>query len=309
MVSMHFIRPLWLFALVPWGLLGISLLRQKPALLAWEQVCDAQLIKHLIAKNGKTTHTFAVSLMLASAFFMIISLAGPTWSRYLVPTYKQTLPTVFLLDLSSSMREKDLAPNRLARAKFKLHDLLKIKDAGQFALIAYSEAPFVVSPVTDDGETIDTLLPALTEDVLPVEGNRLDYALEKAEKLLKNSQSSTGNILVLTATIPSDAAINRASQLADEGYFVSVMPILKDSSSNSLFLPLSQAGRGTMLTLSDDQKDLNRFLKFKSNKKNYTINNKNEVYVWKDEGRWFLIPALLLFLPAFRRDWILRINT
>ena len=305
----HFIRPLWLVAFLPLAALAWRLFRQVPVMHAWTMICDNHLLPWLIQMSGRSKRTRPLLMLMASASLMIISLAGPTWSRLPVPTYQQIQPRIVVLDLSSEMLDRDLSPDRLSRAKFKLHDLFQHRDAGQFGLVVYTSEPFVVSPLTDDGQTIDALLPSLTPAVMPVQGNHLEKALQEAFELIKQAGSETGQILVLTGHPPSQAAIDAAKTLAKKGIDTSVIPVVGNTALISLFEPLSSAGHGHLIPFTDTTADLNQWLAMSSTNQRYGINLQHDIPIWKDQGRWFLVMALLLLLPVFRRGWLQRINT
>ncbi len=310
MTEFHFIRPLWLFIFLPvLALMWWCLRRQAPTMTAWGKVCDSHLLPYLIQTKGYSRRTISWLLLFASVVFMIISLAGPTWSRLPVPTYKQIKPRVVVLDMSDAMLVNDLPPDRLNRAKFKLHDLFQRKDVGQFGLVVYTGEPFVVSPLTDDGQTIDALLPSLTPDVMPVEGQQLASALEQAGQLIAQAGFQQGQVIVLSATPPSADAVRVAKKLSNMGVNTSVMPILShDMSRDPRFLQLAKAGHGELIPFSDTSTDIEQWLAATRGNEHYLTNVHNEIPVWRDQGRWFLIPALLLLLTTFRRGWLQRMT-
>lgn len=305
----HFIRPFWLLAILPLVLLGFGLMRQRSVIQAWQAICDAHLLAPLLQMQGHSKRAFSICVLLGSGLCMILGLAGPTWSRLPVPIYQQVQPRVVLLDMSDTMLAKDLPPDRLTRAKFKLHDLLQQHEIGQVGLIAYTSEPFVVSPLTDDGQTIDALLPMLTPNVMPVQGNQLEKAITEAQKLITATGAQSGEILVLTAQLPSDVAVSAARVAANQGFHVSIIPMLEDKSAAPLFEPLAKAGLGDVISFTNDQHDLKAWLANTHTKATYQTNEMDDIPVWRDEGRWFLIPALLLLLPVFWRGWLQRINT
>lgn len=306
MLAFHFIRPWWLLALIP--LLGLlwRLLRQRPLMQAWEEVCDAHLLKALVQSKSNSKRMNALSWLFLSATMMIVGLAGPTWTRLPTPTYREIQPRVLILDMSDSMLEKDLSPDRLTRAKFKLHDLFQQKNMGQLALIAYTDESFVVSPLTDDAKTIDTLLPSLTQDIMPVQGQRLASALEEAQILLKQADYDYGQVLVLAAGVPSNEDIQIAKNLAAQGLHISVIPLMKEATRYPLFQRLATAGKGELIPYTDTSKDVQSWLKLHERHQQYQ-NQQNDVPTWKDEGSWFLFPALFLLLPVFRKGWLQRV--
>lgn len=307
--SIHFLRPFWFLAVIPLFLVGFIGLKQKSVIDAWRMVCDAELLPHLLQIKGRSKCAWPLFLLMSSGLCMIIALAGPTWSRIAVPTYQQINPRVILLDMSLDMMEHDLSPNRLTRAKFKLHDILINRDAGQLGLIVYTGEPFVVSPLTDDGQTIDSLLEYLTPAIMPIRGNRLERALSEAKTLITNAGSQSGEILVLTSKIPSSLSVDAAQAVANSGFHISVMPILEDKAALPLFEPLAKAGRGRVIALTNTNADIEQWLASTHVKSTYQINDMNDIPLWRDEGRWFILIALLLLLPAFWRGWFTRINT
>ncbi len=305
MSAFHFIRPFWLLAILPLAVLAGGLLWRTPVAQAWSQVCDPHLLPYLIETHGRVKRARPQLLLFASALFMIMSLAGPTWSRLPAPTFKKMQARVVLLDLSSDMLVRDLSPDRLTRAKFKLHDLFQRHDAGQLGLVVYTSVPFVVSPLTEDGETIDALLPSLVPDIMPVEGYALSPALKEAAKLIKQAGFQAGQLLVLTAHPPSSVAIRTARALAKDGIETSIIPIQDHASPVSAFNDLALSGKGRMIALQETDADLSQWQALSQPHVSYAA-NQTDFPIWRDQGHWFLMPALLLLLPVFRRGWLQR---
>lgn len=304
MANIHFLRPWWFLALLPLLVFLLLLWQQKPKLKAWEAICDPHLLAHLLQKQGQKGGSNPLFFLFLSVFFFILSASGPTWYQLSVPAYKPILPRVLVLDLSEHMMESDLSPDRLSRAKFKLRDILSRKDVGQFGLVVFTGEPFVVSPLTDDGQTIAALLPTLTPDIMPVGGHRLETALSEAAQLIHGAGYKRGQILVLTADAPLPKAIARAKTLAAEGIDSSVLALRSDKILNPLFQQFASAGNGALFPYSPDPDDLNRWLSLSTNQASFALSSQEDIPLWRDEGRWFLIPCLLLLLPLFRRGFL-----
>lgn len=310
MNEFHFLRPWWLWALIPAVGMVIGLLKSKQAVTVWSKICDAHLLQPLLISHGRGQRSAGILSVFLCICSLILALAGPTWSKIMVPTYQHLNPHLILLDLSNDMLMQDLSPDRLTRAKFKIHDLLTQPQAGQFGLMVYSSEPFVVSPLTDDAQTIDILLSPLSPKILPVEGNRLDQALLEAKTMFNDIGLHSGQILVLTGQVPSSDAVDAAQKLGQEGYSVSIMPLLADAAARPLFAPLAKAGHGIVLSFTDSNADIQRWLALRNRtERRYQLNQQDDVTIWQDQGRWFLIPGLLLFLPMFRREWFERIGS
>ncbi len=307
--QLHFLRPEWFFACIPLCLLAYFFLRQKAVPHVWDTICDKHLLPHLIQVQGHGARKRAQWFLLGSAFFMIIALTGPTGKQLPTPTYHPVHPRLVVMDLSSAMFEKDLKPSRLIRAKFKLHDLFQYQDKGQFGLIVYTKEPFVVSPLTLDAQTIDALVDQLDPNIMPVGGMNLADALKEAEHLIQQSGATYGDLLVLTGTPPSEAAIRSAKKRYQKHIRTSVLMLTPSKARQNAFLALAKAGGGAAIPFQNTEADLKQWLTQSTLDETFQENLNNTIPVWRDDGRWFLIPALLCLLPAFRRFWLMRVQS
>ncbi len=262
--QLHFLRPDWFFALIPLGFIAWRLLRQKAIPHAWETACDKHLLPHLIKINGHMARKRAQFYLICAALFMIISLTGPTGKQLPTPTYHPVHPRLVVMDLSDAMLKKDLTPNRLTRAKFKLHDLFQHQDKGQFGLIVYTGEPFIVSPLTFDAQTIDALIDQLEPGIMPVGGMNLALALKEGEHLIKQTGAIYGDVLVLTGTSPSELAIKAAAKLKKKHIRTSVLSLTKNQTAASAFNAFAKAGGGQNILFQNTEADLKQWLSQKS---------------------------------------------
>ena len=302
----HWIRSTYLWLYLPYAVLLWRVWVRNPSLRDWSMICDPHLLTHLVVNQKTRGRAWGCICLFLSLALVIFSLAGPTWSRLPVPTYQRVMPRVVVLDLSSAMLETDLKPNRLARAKFKLHDLFSLPDQGQTGLIAYTKEPFVVSPLTSDARTMDAWVNVLNPSLMPVQGQNLSGALTRAQQLIEQTGVRYGQVLVLTAQTPDESSIHTAARLQHQGIEVSVLPMVADQAANWRFKPFARAGGGRVFTLNNDTTDLKAWLSKRDWQAQFLRQGEQEIPVWRDQGRWFLIPALLLFLPCFQRGWLLR---
>ena len=109
-------------------------------------------------------------------------------------------PVMLVLKVTPTMLTSDLAPSRLERARQKIADLLKAHDGMPAGLIAYSGSAHLVLPPTPDREIVLSLAHALSPDIMPREGDRLDEAVALADRILKEGGQG-GSIVVLADTV------------------------------------------------------------------------------------------------------------
>ena len=100
---------------------------------------------------------------------------------------------------------EDIKPNRLTRARFKLIDVLREIKEGSVSLIVYGDDAYVVSPLTEDSNTIMSIVPTLNPNLLPERGSNVEDGFEKAYELIKNGGFKSGDLLLITDGIDSQA--------------------------------------------------------------------------------------------------------
>jgi len=297
---------------------------QKRHHTQWQHVCDPHLLPHLISHQRETKKLPTLIILTIIWILSITVLAGPTWEKLPQPIYENKLSQVILLDMSENMYVQDLKPSRLERAKYKMIDLLRQSQETQVGLIAYTQQPFVVSPLTDDANTLLSIIPELNTSVMPVLGHNLPEALKQAKKLLKNNHATRGNILLFTANTANKAAINAAKQLKHEGYVLSVIGIgttagapvpdldggfVKDD-NNKIILNklhpqalqrLAAAGGGRYITITNTDEDIKLLLDFESHQlKNLQRPLQKKIPLWKDQGYYFFPLLFPIILIGFR---------
>jgi Ca-activated chloride channel family protein len=123
---------------------------------------------------------------------------------------------VVAIDLSDSMLAEDVSPNRLARAKRKIVDLLRIIEGDRIGLVAFSGAAFLQSPLTQDRGAIEIFLDSLDTNLIPVKGTSLRSALESSLKAFEMAESTSRVLLMLTDGEELDEGSMHAAELAKQ---------------------------------------------------------------------------------------------
>lgn len=306
--------------------------KSKSGLSEWTNHCDPHLLTHLIANNNKSTRYFLPYLLLSFWIITTLALAGPTWSLYAQNVYQKNIARVIALDVSQAMNTHDIAPSRLERAKYKILDILHNIKEGQTGMIVFSSTPFVVSPLTSDTNTIASQIPVIDSSIVPVQGSNLKAALQKSASLLNQAGYSRGEIILITASRPTDEDLEEAAKLAKNGYITSILGIgtsqggvltdekgslITDKNGNAIVASLdsnslknlAQSANGIYTEFSNDSSDIQQLLNHTNlnnlkNNPNQTTETKN---LWKDEGHWLI--WLLIILCAFiaRKGWLEKI--
>jgi Ca-activated chloride channel family protein len=233
----HFLRPWWLLALLPAALFLVLLIKNRHGRGNWIDVCDAELLQFILEDKPVEQRRGGLMAGGLACLLTIAALAGPTWQRLPSPAFRNDSALVIALDLSASMDAADIKPSRIAKARYKIADLLKQRKDGQTALLVYGGDAFTVTPLTGDTATIASQLEALTTDIMPSPGTNAGIAIRKAVELLQQAGLAKGHILLVTDGVDADSAALADHWLGD--YRLSVLGL-----GTSAGAPIQQAGGG-----------------------------------------------------------------
>ncbi|WP_223786630.1 vWA domain-containing protein [Marinicella meishanensis] len=220
----HFLRPAWLWLLLPGALVLYFWLNNSSRQDGWQQSCDPELLQAMQLQSAANASRW-LWLYWPIMVLTVLALAGPAVRQMPVPMVKNQSALIVALDVSKSMLADDLKPSRLQRAKFTIQDLLVNRQDGQTALVVYSGDAFVVTPLTDDTETIVALLDVLNPSIMPVSGTNTVAALDKATDLLTQAGVTQGQILLVTDRIDLYKTKDRLREVSDRGTTVHVLAV------------------------------------------------------------------------------------
>ena len=295
----------------------------------WTAVVDPHLLPYLLVGTQRASTLWWLLLPMLGWVIFVIALAGPAWQQVPTPVFKKEQALVIVLDCSPAMLAEDINPSRIARAKYKLMDLLKTRKEGQTALVVFSGEPYVVAPLTQDSQTLINLLPALSPELMPASGQRIDLALSQAAQLINQTGAKGGEILLITGgLLEKENLENQLKDLKSQGIATTVYGVgtaagspiprpqggfLKDERGN-IFMAhldvarlrdLAVAGGGKFVLMSlnnDDIQELNQALKPTVPWQSNAQHSELDLTLWRDEGHWVVLLILPVFLLAlFRR--------
>src|SRR5262245_37126793 len=134
--SFHFLRPLWLAALLPVAAMVALIRHRQSAEAQWGGLIAPNLLQHLLVRPDRRWRLDPVYLVGFALALGIVALAGPSWRRELPPFVEDKAPLMIVLAVSPSMDQHDVAPSRLERAKQKVRDLLAARKGARTGLVA-----------------------------------------------------------------------------------------------------------------------------------------------------------------------------
>ncbi len=330
MDNFHFLRPVFLYGLIPAFLLVCLVLFIQSNRSTWTRAIDPALLPFLLDKDSSPKATYPVFGLLLLWSLGLVALAGPVWQQIPVPVQEREDALVIVADMSLSMYANDVAPNRAVRTQRKIIDVLNSRrEEGQTALVVYAGDAHAVTPLTDDVETINNLVPSLQPNIMPIEGSRPATGIELAISLLDNASLPQAQILLITDGINSDDIGAIRNLLDVTAHTLSVLGVgtedgapipmaeggfLRDS-GNAIVIPRLERGllqelatttggryADALLTDQDIEYLLDQSI-FDENEN--LVDVEREFDIWYETGPWLLLLALPLAALAFRRGWVL----
>lgn len=227
----HFASPMWLLGLmlIPlgWGWYKYCSKTATANLKGLNKFIDQKLLPHLIIKHANSSkqknYGWAYALL---TFCIIMALANPRWNFDDIDAYQNTSSIVILLDLSASMNATDIAPSRIVRARQNIEDLINLSKGLKIGLVGFAGNAHLISPITDDIQTIRTYIPALDTDLTNLQGNSLIDALKMGAELLANEPGDKKSILLISdGNYPNKDFSKQLQQLQAHKIQVHVMGI------------------------------------------------------------------------------------
>lgn len=325
----HFLRPLWLLALLPVLLFFIAMWRVNSVVTAWDKAIDKSLLPYLLDRSKNASQRTPLLLLLSAWLLSVVALAGPVWDKLPQPVQQREDALVIVMDLSLSMFAPDHEPSRLDLAKRKLRDILALREEGQTALVVYAGDAHTVTPLTDDVVTIAALVPSLSPNIMPLFGSNPTAAIDLAIGLLDDTEANRGKILLMTDGIRGfDEELLITEQLEDTDYELLIMGIgteegapirtndgsLLTDESGAMIIPTLNKnvlqslanrvnGRYHDIQLADS--DLVYLLtEFELLDEDQLSEVEEEFDVWYEVGPWLLLLVLPIAALSFRRGWL-----
>lgn len=327
LADFHFLRPLWLLvtviavgAMIVWHRRG-NAGKHSP----WQGVIDPELAEVLLDDPEQGNRQRQSTLLILAMTLLGVALAGPTWQRLPQNVERGTDALFIVLDLSLSMYAQDVAPSRLVQARHKVIDILRQREEGYTALIAFAGDAHAVAPLTDDVATIENLLSALEPGMMPVFGSDIADALRLTRDVIDRSGVQQSRIIIITD------GIDRIIDVTRERSTNHPISILAVGTAEGAPIPLDFAGQegrflqndagttiipqldedkladiaelsfGRYARLAADTSDVDHLLALPLPQPDQTEQVDRQFDVWADAGFWLLIPVALLLLPTFRR--------
>lgn len=137
-------------------------------------------------------------LRLGAVLLTGLALARPQTSRIDDAIELEGIDIVLSLDVSGSMEERDLAPNRLEAAKAVIRDFVGRRPSDRLGLVLFAHEAYTYVPLTLDHATFLRMLGELQLGIIDGKGTAIGNGLGVALARLRRSEARSKVVILLT---------------------------------------------------------------------------------------------------------------
>ncbi|MFP4474862.1 MAG: VWA domain-containing protein [Desulfatibacillaceae bacterium] len=205
---------LWLAPLVVFVRVVVARRRRR----ALEAFAEADLLPRLAPLETRGRAVVRGVLYTLAFAMLVLAAAGPRWGEHYEEVRQKGVDIIVAVDVSRSMLVEDVKPNRLARARREVADLVNVVTGDRLGLVAFAGAAFLQCPLTLDYQALEMFLGQLSPDLIPVPGTDLGDAIDIAVQGFSDESDTDRVILLLTDGEDNEGAgLGAADKAAGQG--------------------------------------------------------------------------------------------
>ena len=174
------------------------------------------------------------ALLVGALACLGVALAGPRLGTALREARQESLDLLIALDVSDSMRVKDVAPSRLQRAKLEIERIVDERRGDRVGLVIFAGEAFLQCPLTTDRSALRLFLDAAEPEQVAVQGTDFARALSVADQAFNASAGTGGDerpraLLVVSDGEDHEGGLNaEADALRDDGVTILALGVGTD---------------------------------------------------------------------------------
>ena len=191
---------------------------------------------------------------------IVISLARPQRIVENKQRYSEGIDIMLALDISDSMLEKDLSPNRLDAAKDVARKFIKGRFQDRIGLVVFAGDAMSVSPPTTDYEMLYQYLDEINNTLISTSGTAIGSALAACINRLRDVPSKSKLLILITdgdntaGTLDPHTAADLAKSFGIKVYTIAIGKDSKNVKVDETTLrEIAKEGNGSFFRASDNQ--------------------------------------------------------
>jgi len=156
-------------------------------------------------------------LIQLALIFLIIAIANPQTGTKLDKVKREGIDIFIALDVSNSMLAEDILPNRLARAKQSISQLVDKLSGDRIGIIVFAGKAYVQLPLTTDYAAAKLFLSTINTNMVPAQGTAIGEAIQLATDAFDVPERNKAIIVISDGEDHEENAIVATRQASSQG--------------------------------------------------------------------------------------------
>jgi len=192
--------------------------RKKKLLIRFGKI---ESVRKLISQVSYGAQYIKAILLIIIALLLVFVLARPQYGAIQRPIIQRGVDIMIAIDVSNSMLARDITPNRLARAKEQLRNLIHRVKGDRIGIIAFAGDAFIACPLTLDKGLAADILDSIDTKTVPIQGTAIGDAIRMAMRAYERSGQGHKVLILLTDGEDHEGApLEAAKEAAKSGIII-----------------------------------------------------------------------------------------
>lgn len=187
---------------------------------------DPILLAPLMPAVSKYRPDIKYAIMLTVIGLFSVLLARPQFGSKLETVKRQGIEVIIALDISNSMLAQDVQPNRLAKAKRIISQLVDKMQNDKVGMIVFAGDAFTQLPITSDYISAKMFLETIDPSLISKQGTAIGAAIDLATRSFTPNEGVGRTIILITDGENHEDGVDEAIKRATEkGIQVNVLGV------------------------------------------------------------------------------------
>jgi Ca-activated chloride channel family protein len=187
---------IWLWVVPAAGMLFfLASFRRKAEL---KRFGDLALVQRLVLSFSPTRRLWKQLLILGALTCMVLALAQPHLRKKETLVERKGVDIMIAIDVSNSMLARDVAPNRLEKAKLELAGLVDKLKGNRIGIVAFAGEAVIQCPLTLDHNAVKLFLSTISPNLISFQGTNIGKAIAVATQAFQDKEKDSKAVILLT---------------------------------------------------------------------------------------------------------------
>jgi Ca-activated chloride channel family protein len=207
--------------LVPAAILALGLRTPRRLLTRWRYSLAPLAAQGPVSLRVRLRH-LPVVLRTGAVGLCVLALARPQGSREMFESSSEGIDIVLALDMSGSMQEPDMFPNRFSAEQDVVRSFIRQRENDRIGVVVFGSEAYPFCPLTSDHKLLDQMLAGLELEHMPetMQNTAIGDALASALAQLEGSDAASRVVVLITDGMDNESDIDpldAAAEAAKDG--------------------------------------------------------------------------------------------